>query len=40
MAAYAQSRDDWNTWNYERDYSYLVRESDRGFHCGDFSCAK
>jgi hypothetical protein len=40
MAAYAQSRGDWNTWNYERDYSYLVRESDRGFNCGDFFCAK
>ena len=40
IAAYAQSRGDWNTWNYERAYSHLVREGEHSFICGDFACAK
>jgi len=40
MAAYAQSRGDFNTWNYETKYGALVEESPNFYFCGDFSAKK
>ena len=40
IAAYAQSKGDWNTWDYEKKYAHLVRFSgtnDRTVSCGDFA---
>ena len=40
MAAYAQSKGDWNTWDYEERYGKLVRFSGtdkRTVSCGDFA---
>ncbi len=42
VAAYAQSRGDWNTWDYETKYAHLVRYSgtnNRTVSCGDFAAA-
>jgi hypothetical protein len=39
IAAYAQSRNDWNTWDYEGRYGTLVTEGKRTVACGDF-CAR
>lgn len=37
IAAYAQGElRDFNTWDYERKYSHLVKESKRGYLCGDW----
>jgi hypothetical protein len=35
IAAYAQSRGDWNTWDYEK-YAHLVRANANGYRLGDF----
>lgn len=40
LAAHAQSIGDWNTWDYERVWGHLVRESDRVVMCGSFTTAK
>lgn len=40
MAAYAQDRGDYNTWDYETRYGDLPREGEAGWHCGDFSAPK
>jgi len=40
IAAYAQSRNDWNTWDYDKRYSELVEEGQHTFLCGDFSVFK
>jgi hypothetical protein len=40
IAAYAQGeRQDWNTWDYEKKYGYLVRisRSSRTISCGEYS---
>ena len=39
IAAYAQSKGDWNTWLYEK-YEDLLRESEDCVFCGDFSTFK
>ncbi len=39
ICAYAQSLNDWNTWDYEKKYGNLVLEGKYTFSCGDF-CAK
>lgn len=40
IAAFAQSRDDWNTWDYNEKYGHLVKEGNVTFICGDFSAFK
>lgn len=40
IAAYAQSRNDWNTWDYESRYGGLVEEGEYTFLCGDFCAFK
>ncbi|HBI37031.1 MAG TPA: hypothetical protein DDY71_05250 [Spirochaetia bacterium] len=40
IAAYAQSKKDWNTWDYEKRYSYLIKEGRFTFSCGDFAVFK
>ena len=40
IAAYAQSKNDWNTWDYDNRYSSLVEEGKFTLICGDFSVFK
>lgn len=40
IAAYAQERRDWNTWDYARRYSHLVEEGPSTFLCGDWVARK
>ena len=40
IAAYAQSKGDWNTWEYEEKYGALVHETPLGFYVRDFGCLK
>lgn len=40
IAAHAQSRGDYNTWNYETTYGAAVLETALGFSLGDFWAAK
>ena len=40
IAAYAQSKGDYNTWNYEINYGHLLEEGKLTFLCGDFSAFK
>jgi hypothetical protein len=42
IAAYAQSLGDYNTWDYNKKYNHLIRESPAslGISCGDFSAFK
>jgi hypothetical protein len=40
IAAYAQSLNDWNTWQYAERYSNLVEEGELTWMCGDFSAFK
>ena len=40
VAAYAQSFNDYNTWDYDKRYSSLVGEDQFTFWCGDFSVFK
>jgi hypothetical protein len=40
MAAYAQERGDWNTWEYRERYGANVRESSLCFYCGDWATFK
>lgn len=37
MAAYAQERNDWETWNYEKKYGHLIRWGMSHVSCGDWS---
>ena len=37
IAAYAQSRGDWNTWQYKEKYDKLVEEGEFTIICGDFA---
>lgn len=37
IAAFAQSKGDYNTWDYERKYGSLVVEGKVSVACGDFS---
>ena len=38
--AYAQSKGDFNTWNYDSKYSNLVEESNFCYLCGDYCVFK
>ena len=40
IAAYAQSLNDWNTWQYVERYNNLIIEGKHSFCCGDFSALK
>jgi len=40
VCAYAQSKGDFNTWNYDSKYSNLVEESELCYLCGDFCVYK
>ena len=40
IAAYAQSLNDWNTWQYEERYGKMVLEGKYSFSCGDFATLK
>jgi hypothetical protein len=40
ICAYAQSLNDWNTWNYSSRYNHLVKEGKYTWLCGDFSVFK
>jgi hypothetical protein len=40
IAAYAQSKKDWNTWQYAERYGEMVEEGKFCFVCGDFSAFK
>ena len=37
IAAHAQSRHDWNTWQYEERYGHLVESGQHTVLCGDWS---
>lgn len=37
IAAFAQDRGDWNTWDYETRYGHLVENGRWHFFCGDFA---
>jgi hypothetical protein len=38
IAAYAQSRNDWNTWDYESRYGSRVERGFSGWYLGDWGC--
>ena len=40
ISAFAQSKKDYNTWNYKESYDHLVEEGKLTFLCGDFSAFK
>ena len=40
IAAFAQSKNDWNTWNYEKNYARLVEENEFTYTVGSFSVFK
>lgn len=40
ISAYAQSLNDWNTWQYSERYNHLVMETDNIVSCGDFTALK
>ena len=40
VAAFAQSKKDWNTWDYKKRYDALVLESEKTIGCGDFAAFK
>ena len=40
VCAYAQSLNDWETWNYTDKYGHLLVEGKHSFGCGDFSALK
>ena len=40
VSAFAQSKNDYNTWNYKENYDHLVEEGNLTFLCGDFSVFK
>ena len=40
VAAYAQSKNDWSTWEYEKRYNYLLEETANIFLCGGFCALK
>ena len=40
VAAYAQERKDFNTWQYQKRYGALVTETDRCITCGDWTMLK
>ena len=40
LAAYAQSMNDWCTWQYEERYGSLVLEGRYSYCCGDFAALK
>ncbi len=37
IAAYAQERKDWNTWNYRKKYSNLIERGKVSVLCGDWA---
>jgi hypothetical protein len=37
IAAFAQDRGDWNSWDYETRYAHLVQHGHWHFFCGDFA---
>ena len=38
VAAHAQSKGDWNTWQYSERYADLVRRGHVSVGCGDWAC--
>lgn len=36
IAAYAQSKGDWNTWQYDEHYGHLLEQGKQTVLCGDF----
>jgi len=40
IACYAQSKNDWNTWDYNQRYAYLLEEEKYTYFIGDFSVFK
>lgn len=40
IAAYAQSKKDWNSWQYEERYSHLLVEGKECVACEQFSAFK
>lgn len=40
IAAFAQSKNDWSTWEYEKRYSEQVIESKKTVSCGNFCAIK
>lgn len=40
IAAYAQDKKDFNTWDYDKHYGHLVKESNLCYLIGDFSAFK
>ena len=40
IAAYAQSLNDWNTWDYNNRYNKMVEEGKLTWLCGNFSVFK
>ena len=37
IAAYAQEKNDWNTWDYKMRYSHLLEYGKHTVLCGDWS---
>jgi hypothetical protein len=40
ICAYAQSKGDFNTWDYDKNYLHLVLDRNSIWSCGDFSTFK
>lgn len=40
IAAFAQSKGDWNTWDYKEKYSHLLLEGEFTFGCKNFAAFK
>lgn len=40
IAAYAQSQNDYNTWEYEEKYASLVKEGKNNYLCVNFAVFK
>jgi hypothetical protein len=40
VAAYAQSKKDFNTWDYYKKYNSLLKYGEHTISCGDFSVFK
>jgi len=40
IAAYAQEKEDWSTWEYQDKYDYLVEEGAISYGIGDWAVMK
>ena len=40
VCAYAQSMDDYNTWDYDKNYNHMIEEGPEIYLCGNFGVFK